>query len=85
MDNKLHQQDYFNLDHIRFEIEDLTLCCLDLAGIVNQPVDEDGMIKVRFTFAAELIHNTQLTALELAHSFSQIKNYFDDLKNNMAE
>ena len=85
MDKNLNQQDYFNLEHIKREVENLTLCCLDLAGIVDQPVDDNGMISVRFTFAAEMIHNAQLAALELAHSYSQIKNYFDDLKDNIAE
>lgn len=42
MGNKLQAKDYFNLDPIKFEIEDLTLCCLDLASIVNQPIDEEG-------------------------------------------
>lgn len=67
--------DYFDLKHIRYEIENLVICSLDLASIVDQPIDENGMMSVQYHFASEKVHNVQLSALELSHCFSQIEDY----------
>ena len=79
--SNLTPKDYFDLDCIKKEIENLTLCCLDLASIVNQPIDNMGMIRVKVAHAGEKIHNVQLSALNLTLYYSQIEDYFEDLKN----
>ena len=83
MNKNLNPKDYFDLDHINYEVKCLTLCCLDLASIVDQPIDKDGLISVRFTYAAELIHNAQQAARELTLSFDQINDYLNDLRNKI--
>lgn len=52
---------------------DLMFAALALVEIIDQPIDENGMIKVQYQFASKKIHVAQLTAKSAADELDIIK------------
>ena len=60
-------------------VYDLMYSALELADITDQPIAENGLIKVQYQFASELIRRVQQAAKRVADELSWIASGCADL------
>ena len=60
-------------------VYDLMYSALELADITDQPIAGNGLIKVQYQFASELIHRVQQAAKRVADELSWIASGDADL------
>lgn len=66
-------------EQIDREIHDLIYSALELADIIDQPINEHGMITVNYQFASEIIHRAQQSAKTVGNELSWIVSGLADL------